>query len=336
MNERDIERNKPTVLEMTLTIGHQDEDDEEEDENAKEYYAAMIHTIHLFEINFDSDRLYMSKAIDGYDLIHHGVSFLVDTKDIVKTELCTLGILLSSDPLELLVPPDVIVQSATDHPFGRSTLIHFLLDTSSADIAYTPLLASMASSSSSTTTLPRLTHSVHYNPRPQPDMIYAHSAILHQFPSFHRMICNFSRQNDNPKIHRLIDIDPQSMRLLINFLYLTQIEGPGYTGIIDWRPIFQLAHRFQITRLAELSLSELCKGMMIRKETVVETLFGWAYQHPDYEDRLIGFLVEFSSDVFSPTAEERLEPYRRHREFERVCRKVAALKLARRRSFSIK
>lgn len=63
---------------------------------------------------------------------------------------------------------------------------------------------------------------------------------------------------------------------------------------------------------------------------MVETLFGWAYQHPDYEDRLMGYLMESLSDVCSPTAEECLEPYRGHREFERVCRRVTALKLARR------
>jgi hypothetical protein len=65
---------KSTVLEMTLTIRHQNDGDDEEDEYAKEYYAAMIHTIHLFEIDLDCDRLYMSKAVDGHDLIRHGIS----------------------------------------------------------------------------------------------------------------------------------------------------------------------------------------------------------------------------------------------------------------------
>jgi hypothetical protein len=256
---------------------------------------------------------------------------LVETDDVVKTELSTLGILLSPDPLELLVPPDVIAQSAADHPFGRSMLIHFLLDTDSADIAYAPLSASVTSSSSSITSTPRLTHSILYSSRPQLHMIHAHSAIMHQFPSFHRLIRNFSRPNDNPKIYKLVDIDPQAMRLLINFLYLTQIEGPGYTGIVDWRPIFQLAHRFQIPHLVELSLSELCKGMRMRVETAAETLFGWAYQHPDYEDRLVRFIVKSLSDDFSPAVDECLEPYRGHQEFERVCRKVTTLKLATRR-----
>lgn len=78
MTERDIEGNKPTVLEMTLTIGHQDDDDEEV-EYSKEYYAAMTHAIHLFEIDLNGDRLYMSKAIDGHDLIRRGVSCKAST-----------------------------------------------------------------------------------------------------------------------------------------------------------------------------------------------------------------------------------------------------------------
>ncbi|KAF9543747.1 hypothetical protein EC957_000526 [Mortierella hygrophila] len=278
-----------TVLEMTLTLGgHQDDE-----ECAKEYYGSMIHAIHLFEIDLDGDWLYMSKAVYSHDLIRHGISYM---DDVVKTELCMLGILLSSDPLKVLVPPDVIDQSAADQ-FGRSMLIRLLLDTHSAD-----------------------------SPRPQQNAItHAHSAIMHQYPAFNRLIRYFPRPNDNPKIHKLIDIDSQAMRLLINFLYLNQIEGPGYTGIVDWRPIFQLAHRFKIPRLVELSLSELCKEMKV--ETVLPTLFGWAYQHPDYEDRLLELLLLHLHDVIWPTLEESLEPYRDHREFERVCRKLEAMKV---------
>lgn len=58
-----------TVLEMTLTLG-----DHQDNESAKEYYGSMIHAIHLFEIDLDGDRLYMSKAVYGHDLIRHGIS----------------------------------------------------------------------------------------------------------------------------------------------------------------------------------------------------------------------------------------------------------------------
>ncbi|KAF9144396.1 hypothetical protein BGX30_012970 [Mortierella sp. GBA39] len=300
---------------MTLTLdSHQDDD-----ECAKEYYGSMIHAIHLFEIDLDGDRLYMSRAVYGHDLIRHGISY---TDDVIKTELCTLGILLSSDPLEVLVPPDVIDQSATD-PFGRSMLIRLLLDTHSADVTYSPFPSPF-----SIATSPHPTHSrlKGQSPRPQQNTItHAHSAIMHQYPAFNRLIRYFPRPNDNPKIHKLIDIDSQAMRLLINFLYLNQIEGPGHTGIVDWRPIFQLAHRFKIPRLVELSLSELCKEMKV--ETVLPTLFGWAYQHPDYEDRLLELLLLHLHDVFWPTLEESLEPYRGHREFERVCRKLEGMKM---------
>ncbi|KAF9140138.1 hypothetical protein BG015_001783 [Linnemannia schmuckeri] len=302
---------------MIFTLsGHQGDDG---DEYAKVYYGSMIHAIYLFEIDLDGDRLYMSQAVDGHDLIRRGVSC---TDDIVKAELCTLGILLSSDPLKLLVPPDVIDQSVADS-FGQSMLIRFLLDTQSTDVAYAP-----SSSPSSTITSPHRKQSSlrgHSTRSQQNTITHAHSAVVRQFPVFNRLIRHFPYPNDNPKIHKLIDIDSQAMRLLINFLYLNQIEGPGYMGVVDWRPIFQLAHRFKLSRLVALSLSKLCKGM--RMETVLPTLFGWAYQHPDYEDRLLEFLLQHLDDVFWPTLKESLEPYRGHWEFERVCGKLEAMKM---------
>lgn len=73
-HDRNIANHKEcqsTVLEMALTLGgHQDDDDE----YAKEFYGSMIHVIHLMEIDLDGDRLYMSKAVCGYDLIRQGVS----------------------------------------------------------------------------------------------------------------------------------------------------------------------------------------------------------------------------------------------------------------------
>ncbi|KAF8927521.1 hypothetical protein BGZ47_002106 [Haplosporangium gracile] len=303
---------------MTFTLnGHQGDDS---NEYAKEYYRSMIHTIHLFKVDLDGDRLYMSKTVDGHDLLRRGVSY---RDDVVKAELCTLGILFSSDPLKLLVPPDAIDQSVAD-PFGRSMLIRFLLDTHLADVAYTPF----PSPPSTTITSPHPRHSSlrgQSTKSQQNTTTHAHSAIMCQFPTFNHLIHHFPCPNNNPKVHKLIDIDPQSMRLLINFLYLNQIEGPGYTGIVDWRRIFQLAHRFKISRLVELSLSKLCKDM--RMETVLPTLFGWAYQHQDYENRLLEFLLQHLDDVFWPTLKESLEPYRDHREFERVCGKLEAMKM---------
>lgn len=240
---------------------------------------------------------------------------------MVKKELCTLGILLSSNPLELLVPPNVIDQSVAN-PYGRSTLIRFLLDTHSADVAYSPF-PSPSPISITTSLQPPRSSLKGQSPRQQNTIIHAHSAIMRQYPTFNSLIHHFPRPNDSPKIHKLIDIDLQAMRLLINFLYLDQIEGPGYMGIVDWRPIFQLAHRFKVPRLVELSLSALCKDMKV--ETVLPTLFGWAYQHPDYEDRLLELLMLHLHDVFWPTLKESLEPYRGHQEFERVCGKLAAM-----------
>ncbi|KAF9121821.1 hypothetical protein BGW39_010228 [Mortierella sp. 14UC] len=295
--------NDSIVLEMTLTLDHHIE-------HAK-VYAAMVRAVHLFEIDHECDRLSMSKAVDGCDLIRQGVSILLDTDSMGNQDLCTFGILLSSNPLDLLVPSEAINQSASDG-FGRSMLIRFLLDISSTDLVYA--------------TAPIATNKDHHPTRSSiqgqglRQMMHAHSAIMRQWPAFDRLLRHFPRPHDYPKTHKLIDIDPYAMRLVINFLYTGQIEGPGYMGLVDWRHIFQLAHRLQIPRLIDLSLTELCKDMKIG--TVLSTLFKWAYQHADYEDRLLDFLAEHLNDTLQPTLKESLQPFCEHPEFPRIQRKL--------------
>ncbi|KAG0267758.1 hypothetical protein BGZ95_002779 [Linnemannia exigua] len=297
------------VLEMTLTLGR-------DLEHAKEY-AVMARAIHLFEIGHNTDRLCMSKAVEGCDLIHQGVSILLDTDMFGNQDQCTFGILLSSDPVDLLVPPEVIDQSASD-TFGRAMLTRFLLDFTTADVAYAA--APTATSRGHDVAL----SSAQGQGRDPRLMIHAHSAIVRHWPVFDSLLRRFPRPQDYPKIHKLVDVDLHAMRLAINFLYTCQIEGPGYTGLVDWRPIFQLAHRLQIPRLIDLSLTELCKN--IRIGAVLPTLFKWAYQHSDYEDRLLEFLVEYLNDTFHPTLKERLEPFCEHPEFTRIQRKLEAMK----------
>jgi hypothetical protein len=207
----------------------------------------------------------------------------------------------------------MIGQSASDS-FGRSMLTRFLLDVSSADVAFAAAPMSIGRSHH-----PTLLNSQRQCPR---QVTHAHSAILRQWPSFDRLLHHFPRPHDYPKIYKLIDIDPYAVRLVINFLYTGRIEGPEYIGIVDWRHIFQLAHRFQIPRLIDLSLTELCKGM--RVHAVFPTLFKWAYQHEDYEDRLLDFVVGYLDDTLQPTLKESLQSFCEHPEFPRIWRKLEA------------
>ncbi|KAG0198535.1 hypothetical protein BGX33_012273 [Mortierella sp. NVP41] len=251
-SDETIDSYRSTTLAITLTLARGD--------NLAKEYASMIQAVHLYEIDEDGERLYLSKAIDGCDLIRHGVSILLDVDDVLTSELSAFGILLSLSLLELLVPQETIARSASE-PFGRFLLISFLLHTPSADV-----------------------------------------------------------------VHKLIDIDTYAMRLVVNFVYLNKIEGPGYTGLVDWRLIFQLAHRFKISRLLDMALEELCKTMKVG--TVLPTLFQWAYQHPEYEDRLLEYLVEHLDDRFEPTLETSLEPFRGHPEYMRIRGKLLVMKAA--------
>ncbi|KAG0375304.1 hypothetical protein BGX24_009299 [Mortierella sp. AD032] len=299
------------VFEMTLTLGRNVE-------HANKY-PTMTRVIHLFEIGYKTDRLCLSKAVEGCDLIHQGVSILIETDMFGNQDFCTFGILLSSDPLDLLVPPKVIDQSASGN-FGRAMLIRFLFDFSTADVVYAA--GPTAASRSHNSALP-IAQRQGRDPRL---LTHAHSAIVRQWPAFDNLLRHFPHPQEDPKIHKLVDVDPYAMRLVINFLYTGQIEGPGYIGLVDWRPIFQLAHRFRIPRLIDLSLTELCKDISIR--TVLPTLFKWAYQHSDYEDRLLEVLVEHVNDAFQHTLKESLEPFSEHPEFSRIQRKLKAMKAA--------
>ncbi|KAF9086442.1 hypothetical protein BGX29_001390 [Mortierella sp. GBA35] len=327
-----IDSYRSTTLAITLTLARGD--------NLAKEYASMIQAVHLYEIDEDGERLYLSKAIDGSDLIRHGVSILLDVDDVLTSELSTFGILLSLSLLELLVPQETIARSASE-PFGRFLLISFLLHTSSADVVYAPLTASNINNSNK----PR--HHYHYQQQQQQQQqqakgthgqtsastsssstppIHAHSAVMRQWPAFDGLLRRFPRPDDYPKVHKLIDIDTYAMRLVVNFVYLGKIEGPGYTGLVDWRHIFQLAHRFKISRLLDMALEELCKTMKVG--TVLPTLFQWAYQHPEYEDRLLEYLVEHLDDRFEPTLETSLEPFRGHPEYIRIRGKLLVMKAA--------
>ncbi|KAG0317289.1 hypothetical protein BGZ99_006405 [Dissophora globulifera] len=150
----------------------------------------------------------------------------------------------------------------------------------------------------------------------------AHRAIMRQWPAFALLLQNFTRPGDDPIVHKLIGIDPEIMQLIVNFIYLGQIEGPGYTGIVDWRRLFQLAHRFQIAPLAEIAMENMCKE--IRLQDALPTLFLWAYQHPDYEERLLTFALEYGKNVSASSLHASLEPYRDHPQFLRIYSRLCA------------
>ncbi|KAK3821054.1 MAG: hypothetical protein J3Q66DRAFT_398123 [Benniella sp.] len=67
--------------------------------------------------------------------------------------------------------------------------------------------------------------------RSNPRVVPAHRSILCHHPGFEDLFRQLPHPIDNPIIHKLINIDPETMQLVINFVYLHQVEGPAWEQI---------------------------------------------------------------------------------------------------------
>ncbi|KAI8596617.1 hypothetical protein EDD21DRAFT_408226, partial [Dissophora ornata] len=270
-----------------------------------------INTLHFIEIYGDEYALHLSKAVNCEDLLEHGVSFLLDAKDLLSPWCRTFEIILVKNSLKLLISPsslDLEKLHPLKQPFGRSLLVKFLQGAGTADVEYAVAQRIRGSSADPTTSSESfafvqppeysLAEAIPFAAFSLRDInrVPAHRAVMRQWPVFAKLLRNFTRPGDDPIVHKLIGIDAETMQLVVNFIYLRQIEGPRYTGTVDWRRVFQLAHRFKINPLAEIALEKMCQE--IRNQDVLPTLFLWAYQHSDYEKRLLNIVVENMEKVW--------------------------------------
>ncbi|KAF8925900.1 hypothetical protein BGZ58_000378 [Dissophora ornata] len=250
-----------------------------------------INTLHFIEIYGDEYALHLSKAVNCEDLLEHGVSFKflqgAGTADV-----------------EYAVAQRIRGSSADP-------------TTSSESFAFVqPPEYSLAEA------IPFAAFSLRDINR-----VPAHRAVMRQWPVFAKLLRNFTRPGDDPIVHKLIGIDAETMQLVVNFIYLRQIEGPRYTGTVDWRRVFQLAHRFKINPLAEIALEKMCQE--IRNQDVLPTLFLWAYQHSDYEKRLLNIVVENMEKVWGSGMQAALQPYKGHPQFLRIYQRLGSMVHAR-------
>ncbi|KAF9356015.1 hypothetical protein BGX34_010148 [Mortierella sp. NVP85] len=228
----------------------------------------QVKAVHLIEIDSHNPAiLHASKTVNGHELLEQGVSFrfLQDptyhADTLFKTSCETnawIDYTSESDP------------SCSSSPKSDTTIL-----TDNND-EHNGLFASYRS-----------------NPRVVP----AHRSILRHHPGFEALFRQFPRPTDNPILHKLVNIDPEAMQLVINFVYLHQVEGPGYIpGMVDWRKVFQLAHRLQLPQLAQAALEQLMavfktSSMGTDLQKLLETLFQWGYQHPDLEEKIFEQLI---------------------------------------------
>ncbi|KAF9351065.1 hypothetical protein BGX26_010827 [Mortierella sp. AD094] len=272
-----------------------------------ELYLSLLHLTHsaLFaDIIRDVKAAHFAEICeDGFDLPFNATTTVhLDADDVLSPWCRTFEIILTCEPLHLLVSKsslDLEKAQTRKQPFGRMLLVNFLHDVvRSTDISYVATRSPEAG-------------------------LHAHRAIMQQWPVFANLMQKQTRLWDEPTVQVLLDIDPNVMRLIINFIYLGQIEGPGYAGIVDWRQIYQLSHRFQVNRLSGLALEEMCKGML--PQNVLPTLFQWGYQHPDFDKRLLELAFANREKLLAPSIDAALKVYRGHSQHDRIYSRLCEL-----------
>ncbi|KAI1321578.1 hypothetical protein EDD11_003058 [Mortierella claussenii] len=290
-----------------------------------------LRAVHLVEV-FDGEyTTHFSRTAGSRDLVGQGISMVVDANDILSPVTRSFYILLSPDRLELLVSPSAFDLETTEvqrQPFGRALLSKFLQDVSgSADIHYAEApkataldsVAAPLSSSSSVTSISDLVQQ--FDP-PKPP-VSAHRAIMQHWPVFSSPLQRSSEKD--LVVQELDGIDLEALRLVINFIYLGRVEGPGYTGIVDWRRVYQLACQFQVDKLAQFALERMCEGL--KCTSALPSLFQWAYQHPVLEERLLGIVKKHWAQICRPSIQMALKPYEGHSQYLRIHDKLVRMAL---------
>ncbi|KAG0009974.1 hypothetical protein BGZ80_001889 [Entomortierella chlamydospora] len=263
-----------------------------------------VRAAHFAEIYEDGYMLHMSKAVNGQDILDSGIIY---ADDVLSPWCRTFEVILTCEPLHLLVSKsylDLEKVRTLKQPFGRMLLVKFLQDVvRSTDVSYVATKspdASLRDSPMACPTMPFVPNqasltvvSTHGSPG-----VHAHCAIMKQWPVFANLLQKQKRLWDEPTVQVLLDIDPNVMQLIINFIYLGQIEGPGYVGIVDWRQIYQTSRRFQVNHLADLALDKMCREML--PENILPTLFQWGYQHPDFDKKLLELAFANREKLLAP------------------------------------
>ncbi|KAF9101101.1 hypothetical protein BGX27_011611 [Mortierella sp. AM989] len=231
-----------------------------------------VKTAHLVEVHQGGRVMHLSKSINGQDLLDGGIIY---ADEILSPWYRTFEIVLTFERNSLLVSSDTLDLKKVHpqkQPFGKVLLAKFLHDVArSADIEYVIIIGTEVILHGLQSKDPTMT-SVAIQGRsspisaPEHSSIFAHYAVVSQWNGFAAILENHTRKGGSPDVQELNDIDPNTMQLLINFIYLGQIEGPAYSGTVNWHHLFQAAHRFQVYRLADLASGEMCKEIAHKRK----------------------------------------------------------------------
>lgn len=215
---------------------------------------------------------------------------------------------LSARPLPLLnskLSLDFAAETKHKPPFGLNTLARFLQDHRTFDTEY---------------------HVLQTTSGIKPRIVRAHRAVVKTNP----VLEEFIRKQRRPKAFKVEGIDSATMQLVINHVYLGQIEGSGnFSGVVSWPYLYQAAQRFRMSQLGDLALERHMAS--INFCNVLDELFEWVYQHRELEERLIDFAAANAHQVFARLRcqdveefKKRLAVYKNHAQFSRIVEAIVS------------
>ncbi|KAG0010564.1 hypothetical protein BGZ81_002688 [Podila clonocystis] len=255
--------------------------------------------IRLKEVSDEHTSVICEKSLSVNYFYDSGVQMVADAILLSDRPWC-IEIVLSSQPLSLLnsrVSMDFAAETKHKPPFGLSTMARFLRDDRTFDAEYCALQTT---------------------PGIKPRTVCGHRAVLKTNP----VLGKFIEKQTRPRAFKVQGIDSTTLQLVINHIYLGQIEGPGFSGVVSWPHLYQAAQKFEIQQLDRLAL----EGYMahINIGNVLEELFGWAYQHKELEERLVEFAATNVQEVFSRMRGQRLEVFKNDPMYSRIIEAIVS------------
>ncbi|KFH67560.1 hypothetical protein MVEG_06292 [Podila verticillata NRRL 6337] len=246
------------------------------------------------------------KSVSGNQLYESGAQMVVDAGPLDRSRC--IEIVLSGHPLTLLnstLSLDFAAETMHKPPFGLNTLTRFLQDHRTFDTEY---------------------HALQTTSCTKPRTVRAHRAVA----KTNSVLGEYIRKQSRPKAFKVEGVDGATMQLVINHIYLGQIEGPGYfSGVVPWPHLYQAAQRFRISRLGDLALQRHMASINV--SNVLDELFEWAHQHKELEERLIEFAAANVHQVFARLGcqdveefKKRLAVYKSHAQFSRIVEAIVS------------
>ncbi|KAF9307168.1 hypothetical protein BGZ74_009874 [Mortierella antarctica] len=283
------------VLEFTLVFN-----DPHNDNTMLSNTVKSTRAMQLKEVSDQHTSVICEKSLSVNYFYDSGAQMVVDGTVLLDPRPC-IEFVLSSLPLMLLnsrLSMDLTAETKHKPPFGLSIMSRFLRDDRTFDAEY---------------------RSLQPIPGIKPHIVCAHRAVLKTNP----VLREFIEKQTRPRSFKVQGIDSTTLQLVINHIYLGQIEGGlEFSGIASWPHLYQAAQKFGIQQLDRLALERYMT--YINVSNVLDELFGWAHQHKELEDKLIEYAATNVQEVFARVRGQRLEVFKKEPKYSRIIEAIVS------------